>query len=158
MIAPPEVYRKAQALGLTVGVDGADLVVKPASKCPVEFVAELKRHKAELLRWLFSTPSRWQAVPPNRLPLDLVKPRATVEDRERVIAYLLCQLNDQAGALVTWLANRSQAYYDGGGRRWDCGLHMYAAARDAACWQLARKEPQVWEWLADFGPLNDPKK
>lgn len=49
--------------------------------------------------------------------------------------------------LVAWLLRRENAYYDGPGRTWDCGLICYAVARDAACWQLSRVESEVWQFL-----------
>ncbi len=33
------------------------------------------------------------------------------------------------------------------GSTWDKPLLSYAAARDAACWQLTRSEPTVWSLL-----------
>src|SRR5262245_34992516 len=35
-------------------------------------------------------------------------------------------------------------------KKWDCGVIAYAAARDAACYQLNRTERGVWELLASF--------
>jgi hypothetical protein len=82
------------------------------------------------------------------MPLNPAMPRPTPENRERVIAYLLRQGCDRPGALTAWLVRRETAYYDGPGRQWDCALHAYAAARDAACWQLNRGEGDVWQMLS----------
>ncbi len=65
-----------------------------------------------------------------------------------MIAYLLNQGCDRPSALTAWLVRREVAYFDGLGRHWDCALHAYAAARDAACWQLNRSERDVLELLA----------
>ncbi len=146
---PFELYRQAQTLGLTIKNDGGDLIVSPGSKCPADFVRLLKEHKPELLRWLNTAPCPgWGAVPPADLPLNPVVPRSTPADRERVIAYLRRQTGDRPGPLTAWLVRRENAYYDGPGRKWDCSVFAFAAARDAACWQLKRTEAELLEFLA----------
>ncbi len=148
---PLDLYRRARSLGLHVESDGIDLLIKPRSKCPPDFAAVLREHKTELLRWLNSPPNpQWQAIPPNDLPLIPIMPNPTLENRERIIGYLLRQGCDRPGPLTEWLLRRECAYYDGAGRHWDCSLHAYVAARDAACWQLQKTEAAVCEFLTTF--------
>lgn len=149
MREPPRLFRQAQSLGLRLEADGSYLLVRPASKCPAEFADVLRQHKGELLNWLSSAPlPGWQAVPPKELPLNPVMPHPALHDRERMIAYLIRQGCDKPCRLAGWIVQRECAYYDGPGRAWDCGLLAYAAARDAACWQLNRSEGDVWGVLA----------
>jgi hypothetical protein len=151
MTTPAELCRRAVGLGLTLRAMGDKLTVQPGNRCPPDFADELRQHKAELLQWLASPPRPgWEAVPPDNLALGTLPPRPTPFNRERVIAYLRRQTADRPGPLSAWLALREAAYYDGPGARWDCGLLAYAAARDAACWQLQRTEGEVWETLAGF--------
>jgi hypothetical protein len=151
MTSPVELFRRAQSFGLHLEADGGDLVVKPRSRCPPDFADVLRQHKSELLDWLSRTSCPgWQVLPPVNLPLNPVMPRPTPDNRERVIAHLLRQGCDRPGPLTVWLVRRESAYFDGPGRHWDCALHAYAAARDAACWQLNRSEDAVWELLASF--------
>lgn len=151
---PLDLYRRAQSLGLHVESDGNDLLVKPGSKCPPDFAAMLREHKAELLQWLNTPPCPgWQSIPPDNLPLNSIMPRPTPENREKVISYMLRQGCDRPGVLASWLARRECAYYDGPGRRWDCAAHAYAAARDAACHQLNRSESEVWTLVAGFDEI-----
>lgn len=81
------------------------------------------------------------------MSLDLValKPTPTPTQRELVIAYESRQCSNLE--LRDWLTRRKSAYYTTVGKAWDCGLLAYAAARDAACWQLDRTETEVWELL-----------
>jgi hypothetical protein len=37
---------------------------------------------------------------------------------------------------------------------WDCALHAYAAARDAACWQLNIDEAGLWLTLEAFAEAS----
>jgi hypothetical protein len=60
---------------------------------------------------------------------------------------MLRQTGDRPGLLAAWLVRRENAYYDGPGQHWDCGLICYAATRDAACWQLSRGESEIWQFL-----------
>jgi len=76
-----------------------------------------------------------------------VRPEPTTEDQGRVISYLLRQTAECPCALAAWLVRQENAYYEGPGRNWDCGMISYAAARDAASWQLNRSERAVWEFL-----------
>ncbi|HWN96913.1 MAG TPA: hypothetical protein VNT99_17930 [Methylomirabilota bacterium] len=147
--SPPELFRKARSLGLHVIADGQDLLVSPRVKCPPEFVAELQENKAELVDWL--TGSRcpgWLSIPPNDLPLATEMPRPTPANRERMIGYLVRQGCDRPSPLTAWLVKRECSYYDGPGRHWDCAVFAYAAARDAACWQLNRTERAVLDLIA----------
>ena len=54
--------------------------------------------------------------------------------------------------MVSYLdkVRRESGYYGGPGRKWDCSAFAYAAARDAACWQLNRTEGEVRELLEAF--------
>ena len=60
-----EIFRRAQSFGLQLEADGGDLLVRPRSKCPPAFVAELKQHKAELLDWL---ETRTTQLSPDQVP------------------------------------------------------------------------------------------
>ena len=99
----------------------------------------------------------WQAVPPENLPLNPNMPRPAPH-RERVIAYMIRQGCDRPGRLTAWLVHRECDYYDGPGRRWDCAMHAYAAARDAACWQLNRDERAVWALLDTIAEMPTDRK
>lgn len=52
MTPPLRLFHRVRSLGLSVEADEDSPVVKPKSKCPSGFVAELKQHKAELLALL----------------------------------------------------------------------------------------------------------
>jgi hypothetical protein len=144
----PELYHEATKRGLRLAPAGDRLAVIPKGKCPPDFANTLREHKAELLEWLSRSPCPgWQAVPPADLPLNPLMPRPTPARREAVIAYLLRQTGDRPSPLAAWLVRRENAYYDGPGRTWDCGLICYGAARDTACWQLSRGESEVWQFL-----------
>jgi len=137
----PQLYQEASRRGLRLEPRGDKLAVIPGDRVPSDFADVLRQHKAELLQWL-ARPG-WRVVPPADLPLDPTIPRPTPENRERVIGYLLRQGCDRPGPLTAWLVRRESAYYDGPGKKWDCALLAYAAARDAACWQLNRSESEV---------------
>src|SRR5262245_20000331 len=150
---PSEVHRHAVALGLSLERDGDRLLVFGSDHdvLPPDFAEILKAHKPQLLDWLSHQRCRgWQSVPPADLTLSRIMPRPTPHDRERMIAYLLRQGCDRPGPLNAWLVRRENSYYEGGGKKWDCGLICYSAARDAACWQLNRNERDLWELLASF--------
>ena len=146
-----DLYVEACRRGLRLQPAGDKLAVMPKGKCPPDFANVLREHKGELLAWLLSPPCPgWGAVPPDNLPLNLTMPRPTPHDRERVIAYLRRQTGDRPGPLCGWLVGRETLYYDGPGRRWDCALLAYAAARDAGCWQLQHDEQGLRESLSGF--------
>lgn len=146
-----DLYLEATRRGLRLEPAGDKLAVRPKGKCPPDFANKLREHKVELLVWLGRSPCPgWRAVPPFGLPINPNMPRPALENRERVIAYVLRQGCDRPGSLTAWLVRRETAYYDGPGRSWDCALHAYAAARDAACWQLNRSEGDVWQFLSAF--------
>ena len=161
-----QLFDRATELGLRLERRGNMLAVIPKGKCPPDFASVLRQHKRELLDLLETKPvaprtdetpflSRppcpgWQSVPPNQLPLNLATPRPTPRDRQRVIAYVSRQASDRPSQLTAWLVTRENVYYDGPGSKWDCGLICYAAARDAACWQLNRSERDVLELLSGF--------
>lgn len=151
MTSAHNIYLEACRRGLRLEHAGDMLAVMPKGKCPPDFASVLREHKAELLDWLSrrACPG-WQALPPDNLPLDPDMPHPTLENRERVINYMVQQGCDRPGPLTAWLVRRECAYYDGPGGCWDCALFSYAAARDAACWQLSRSEREVLELLAGF--------
>lgn len=150
-MTPRELYLEAVRRGLRLERAGDKLAVFPRGHCPPDFADALRQNKAELLDWLTRPPCPgWRAVPPEGLPLCAIASRPSPLNRERVIRYLLRQTGDRPDPLVDWLARRESAYFEGPGRCWDCALHAYAAARDAACWQLNRDESQVWELLVGF--------
>ena len=138
---------------------GGGLAVRPASKLPADLADELRHYKTDIIRLLATSmvtfPNSaspegplckgWGAVPPRDLPLVALKPNPTTAQRELVIAYQARQCGNPQ--LREWLTRRKSAYYTTIGKTWDCGLLAYAAARDAACWQLDRTEAEVWALL-----------
>lgn len=157
MNKPAELYHRATALGLRLEARGEKLAVIPADRVPPDFADTLREHKTELLNWLSHTSCPgWGIIPPVNLTLDPTMPRPTPANRNRVFVHVLRQGCNQPGPLTAWLVIRESAYYDGPGRHWDCGLHAYAAARDAACWQLNRGEHEVWDLLAGFDGAARP--
>jgi hypothetical protein len=147
---PSELHRRAVFMGLRLELKGDALAVTPAKQCPAEFAALLRRHKTALLEWLAPDAcSRWGMTPPAELPLNPWQPAPSASDRERVIEHLLRQTREVPGPLLHWLVLREDAYFSGPGAAWDCEWFSYAAARDAACWQWQRSEPEVWTILAD---------
>ena len=145
----PALFHEARRRGLRLEPHGDKLAVIPANLCPPEFAETLKAHKVELLHWLNRPPRPgWGTLPPVDLPLVSVEPRPTPHDRLQMIDYLRQQGADRPCPLAAWLVHRESAYYDGPGRKWDCSAFAYAAARDAACWQLNRGEREVLDLLA----------
>lgn len=142
-----ELYDLATKQGLRLEARGDKLAVIPRDRVSPDLAETLRQHKTELLDWL-SRPRGWQALPPDNLPLSPDPPSPTARDRKRMIAYLLGQGCDRPGELTAWLVRRENDYFAGPGAKWDCGLICYAAARDAACWQLNRSECDVLELLA----------
>lgn len=138
-----DVLRQAEALGLRLEVAGENLAVRPKGRCPEDFVAVLREHKPALLALLNPPCPGWGSIPPSDLTLDPALPRPTTENRERLISYFRRQTRDKIQPLMAWLLRRELAYYEGPGRSWDCAAHAYAAARDAARWQLNRTEAEV---------------
>jgi hypothetical protein len=140
-----ELLQHARNFGLQLEPrDGGRLAVRPASKLPPDLADELRCHKTVLLSLL--TPSRgWQSLPPLDLPLVALRPSPTPAQRDLVIAYLSRQCANQH--LRSWLTRRKTLYYQTISPPWHPHLLAYAAARDAACWQLNRTEPGVWSLL-----------
>jgi hypothetical protein len=154
-----EVYMEAARRGHTLEADGTKLLVRPPCKDPA-FVTVLKQNKPALLELLQTSTPRcpgWGALPDLSLPLIPKMPRPSVEHRELVLAFAFRQTANKA--LLAWLSFRESAYYDGPGRRWDCSLHAYAAARDLACYQLGIGEAELHVWLEGFEEtVRDIKK
>jgi len=149
-----ELLQRAHDLGLQLEPrDGGWLAVRPASKLPPDLADALRRHKTEVISLLspmvasamVSTRKGWQSVPPLDLPFVPLKPRPTSARYKLVIAYLSRQCGDHQ--LREWLTRRKAAYAETTFKTWDSGLLTYATARDAACWQLARPEAEVWSLL-----------
>jgi len=90
----------------------------------------------------------WGAVPPYNLELVTLKPNPTPANRDLITAYISRQCAIGNPELRAWLTQRRDAYIGMSAGTWDTSLITYAVARDAACWQLARPEPQVCELLA----------
>ena len=157
---PLDLLAKAHRHGLRLEPKGDRLSVTPADRVTPELRAELLAHKAVLLAWLSSPPCPgWKAIPPDNLPLVPVETRPTAEAREVVIAFLARQCGEwrNPGPLCAWLGRRENAYFDGPGRQWDCAAYSYAAARDAACWQLNSNEAQLLDTLAAFDEVAATK-
>lgn len=155
MTTPLELCRRARELGLELEVCGDKLAVTPANRVPAEFADELKAHKAELLAWLTSPPCPgWRAVPPCGLPLNSLPPCPTPANARRVVEYITRQING-TDALCEWCLRRELGYSTA--YRWPDALCCYAAARDAAGWQLNRTESEVCALLAGFDRLNASK-
>ncbi len=149
-----DLFNEASRRGLRLEPKGDKLAVTPANRCPPDFAETLKAYKSELLAWLNRPPCPgWQEVPPDSLPLVPVEPRPTPHDRQQVIDYLLRQGAGRPCRLAAWLVRRESDYYVGPGRSWDCAAFAYAAARDAACWQLNRGEREVLDLLEVFEEL-----
>jgi hypothetical protein len=141
---------RAQALGLRLEPRGPDkLAVIPAGKCPSEFADLLRQHKTELLAWLTSLPCPgWGAVPPADLPLNPLPPCLGTANTRRIVDFVVRQIGDEPGPLCEWCLRRETAYWEA--YRWSDPMCVYAAARDAACWQLNRNEAAIWELTSAF--------
>ena len=140
-----ELLQRAHGLGIQLEPrDGGWLAIRPASKLPPDLAVDLRLQKTEIIS-LLSSCRGWQSVPPPDLPFVPLKPRPTPARNKLVIAYLSRQCSDRQ--LREWLIRRKAAYFETTFKTWDNGLLTYAAARDAACWQLDRTEAQVWSLL-----------
>ena len=158
--APPELFRHARTLGLTIEPRGDRLAVRPADKCPPDLAGLLREAKVVMLEWLTATPCPgWRAVPPADLALTSAPPR-----RAPLFAdYLARQGGDRPGALRDWLAAREAAHVAAHG--WPVEVARLAAVRDAACWQLGRDEAAAADLLETltqavdkFPPLKLPSE
>jgi hypothetical protein len=146
---------------------GGGLAVQPASKLSTALMAELRQHKTEIISML-TLPANdraacqqrqfpqtlsdvapghgWQSVPPPDLPFVHLKPTPAAEQWRLTIAYLSRQCGGSP-ELREWLTRRKAHYAATFGQAWPAGLPAYAAARDAACWQLDRSEAKVLNLL-----------
>jgi hypothetical protein len=142
-----ELLDKAQALGLRLEPRGDRLAVTPADRVSAEFAQQLREHKAELLRWLHPRCPGWRTVPPTGLPLATAYPRPSALDARRIVGFVVRQIGVDIGkgSLCAWCLARECEYQSN--FLWPDALCCYAAARDAACWQLARTEAGVWVFL-----------
>ncbi len=141
----PDLYRQAVALGLRLEPRGDKLAVAPAGRCPPGFADMLRQHKAELLDWLNRPPCPGRlAVPPSGLPLNPLPPRPQPADARRVVDFITRQTNG-ADTLCEWCLKRELAYWTA--YHWPDHLCTYASVRDATCWQLDRREADVWTFL-----------
>jgi hypothetical protein len=147
MTSAAEIIRRAESLGVQIETDGKDLLLRPAKKCPPDFVEELRQQKGEIVSWLSNPRPGFGATPPDNLPLNPVEPHPSPVNRELMINYLLRQTGNVPCRLGKWIVQRENSYYDSHGKRWDCGILCYSAARDAASWQLRRSEAEVLELL-----------
>jgi len=137
---------------------GDGLAVRPASKLPTELADELRHHKSEILRLLTEAVvapvpkvdlcKEWGAVPPYNLELVPLKPTPKPTNRDLITAYLARQCALGNLELRAWLTCRRAAYVELTAGTWDTSHITYDVARDAACWQLNRSEPQVCDLLA----------
>lgn len=146
-MTPSQLYQKAAELGLRLEPAGDMLAILPKGKCPPDFAQMLREHKAALLDWLNQPPCPGcQNVPPAGMPLRPIEPRPSSADARRVMGYVVRQIGDKPGPLCEWCLKREIAYWET--FHWPDQTCAYAAARDAACWQLAKAEGPVWELLA----------
>jgi len=151
MIDPHDICIEAARRGLRLEAVGDRLAVFPKGKCPPDFRETLLSNKAALLAWLEKKPCPGLgAVPPANLPLVAMRPQPSIRTREFIIGYEARQTDNRTGPLAAWLVRREAEYFDGPGKSWDCGDICFAAARDAACWQLNRSEREVCQLLAGF--------
>jgi hypothetical protein len=84
----------------------------------------------------------WGSVPPDDLPLVTIKPTPTPDQRDLIVAYIIRQCSDNV--IHAWVMQRIACYVEKFSQTWSEDLPTYAAARDAACWQLNRTETAVW--------------
>jgi hypothetical protein len=149
-MTPIDLLRQAESLGLRIEPKGGSkLLVSPAERCTAEFAQVLRDHKHALLSWLTNPPChRRGAVPVADLPLDPAMPTPDTENARRVMDFIVGQIGSEPCPLCEWCLRRETAYWDAHG--WPDDLCAYAAARDAACWQLNRNEADIWDVLQGF--------
>ena len=148
-----DLYLEACRRGLRWEPAGEKLAVWPKGHCPPDFAAISRENKNELLNWLARTPCPgYQAVPPPDIPLNPARPRPDPADARHVMDYIVRQMGETPCALCEWCLRRELAY--GEAFHWPDQLCAYAAARDAACWQLGEAEADIFEILETFGTLS----
>jgi hypothetical protein len=131
-----ELIETVEGMGCRFIPKGATgLAVTNPDRIPSELVAVLRERKPEILAAIRPRCPGWSAIPPTDLPLNSIRPGPSPKARETVINYVLRQGAAGPGGLGVWMVGRENAYFDGPGSRWDCGLLAYAAARDCAQWQ-----------------------
>jgi hypothetical protein len=146
-VTAEQLYRHAMRRGLQLrAADGNRIGITPAHRLTPDFAEQLRAHKTELLRWLTNSGSRgWQSALPATLRLTAGHPMPNQADARRVMDYIISQIGDRPGPLCEWCLERENAYW--ATYNWPFDVCAYAAARDAACWQLQRTEQQLWEFL-----------
>jgi hypothetical protein len=150
-----ELIQTVEGMGCRFIPKGATgLAVTNPDRIPSELIAVLRERKPEILAAIRPPCPGWAALPPDNLPLNPCEPRPTPADREMVISYMGRQCSPRS-RMLAWLSAREYQYFDGPGRRWDCGLLAYAAARDCAQWQQGcDSEQELIERLAGFEPAR----
>lgn len=145
-----DLVRQAETLGLKLEPRGdGKLRVTPAQRCPPEFAQLLRDHKEPLLAWLKQPPCPgWQSAPPVHVPLNPLPPRPTPTNARLIMDFIVRQIGNEPNALCEWCLRRELAYWET--YRWPDQICSYAAARDAACWQLGRGEEATRELLEAF--------
>jgi hypothetical protein len=108
-----------------------------------------------LLAWLSRPPCPGSGtIPPADLPSDPRRPAPRPQDAARVVDFISRQYDSiERGSLCEWCLKRELAYWTT--YHWPDALCCYAAARDAAGWQLRRTEAEVWELLSAFQECNE---
>ena len=145
---PDEIVRKAEALGVTLGIEGTDLaIISPETATP-DLLAMIKASKADLIDFLSAPP--WPGtghVPPHRLPLFCAFARPT-EDQLKKMLKNVRQQSANSIPVIVWLEQREAAYQAAIGEPCHRDALAYLAARDLIAFQM-RRDPAAWElWKA----------
>ena len=73
MISASDVLQRLDTFGVTVFVDGSDLVLRPGDQVPVDLIPEIRASKPDLIRFLSPDPRFGaQAVSDARILADLI--------------------------------------------------------------------------------------
>lgn len=147
-MSPQDLVLEAERHGVRLLTRGDSLVIRPPGRLPDALKEELKRQKGLVIQHIRNQPGKgWGTVPPLDLVLNTIQPRPSASNRDLVINYLLRQGCHRPSPLTKWLVLREAQYYCGPGKQWPCEAFSYAAARDAACWQLDRNEEDVLDLI-----------
>ena len=151
-----QLINQVEQRGVKLVPRGELLAIQPGGLLPAALKEELRLRKPEVIQVLHSRPGAgWGTIPPLNLALDHRMPKPPARQCHLVVDYLSRQTKARFTPLARWLVSREVAYHEGPGRRWDCALFSYAAARDAACWQLKRTEGELWTLLEGFQEVAD---